>query len=125
MKKEKYIHIADILRNTARYTLLVVGVLLFLFALASGAEEYGGDIRGMVKNVPNALPWLLFLAFLLLAWKRELPGGILIILSGVAMMVYFVIMANRFSLPVFILMLLIILLGSFFIFSRYLRKKAS
>jgi hypothetical protein len=123
MNKEKYIRIANILRNTARYTLLVVGILVFLFALASGAEEYGGGMRGVIKNVPNALPWLLLLAFLLLAWKRELPGGILIILTGLALMVFFFFMAKRFYPVVLIVTLLIVLPGVFFVLSWYLRRK--
>ncbi len=123
MEKEKNIQTANILRNIARYTLLVVGVLVFLFALSSGAENYGGGFQGLMKNVPNALPWLALLLFLLLAWKRELPGGILIILTGVALLIFFVFTANRFYLPVLILTLLVILLGSFFVLSWYLRRK--
>ena len=125
MEKEDSLHIANLLRNIARYTLLILGVLVFLFALASGADAYGGGVRGVVKNSPNALPWLLLLAFLLLAWKRELVGGISIIVYGLALMVFITLMTHRFYLAVLIITLLIILLGVFFILSWYLRKKAT
>jgi hypothetical protein len=125
MRKENTLRIANILRNIARYTLLIAGTAVFLFALASGAEEAGGGVQGLLKNAPNALPWLALLLFLLLAWKRELPGGILIILTGVALLIFFVLMANRFYFAVLLVTLLIILLGVFFILSWYLRRKTS
>jgi len=46
-----------ILRNTARYGLLLFTILLFGFALLSGSEDYGGGIQGILKNGINALPW--------------------------------------------------------------------
>ena len=39
---------ANILRNIARYTLLVLGILVFIFALLSGSEDYGGGISGII-----------------------------------------------------------------------------
>ena len=82
MHQNKQIKTANLLGNIARYTLLIIGVLLFLFALASGADGYGGGIHGIIKNSPNALPWLALLIFLVIAWKWELVGGILITVLG-------------------------------------------
>jgi len=113
---------ANILRNTARYSLLVIGVLVFVFALLSGAENKGGGVMGIIKNSPNALPWVLLLVLVYVAWKWELTGGIIITALGLFLFYFFNFAGNNFFLFTFILTLLIILLGSFFILSWYLRK---
>jgi len=119
MKKLKT---ANILRNIARYTLLILGILVFIFALLSGSEDYGGDISGIIKNSPNALPWLVLLVLIFVAWKWELVGGIIITALGLAMMYFFNFRGPNFFLVTFILTLLIVTLGSFFIISWYLTK---
>jgi len=113
---------ANILRNTARYSLLIIGVLIFIFALLSGAESKGGGVMGIIKNSPNALPWVLLLILVYVAWKWELVGGIIITALGLFLFYFFNFAGNNFFLFTFILTLLIILLGSFFILSWYLRK---
>ena len=119
MKKLKT---ANILRNIARYTLLILGILVFIFALLSGSEDYGGGISGIIKNSPNALPWLVLLVLIFVAWKWELVGGIIITALGLAMMYFFNFRGPNFFLVTFILTLLIVTLGSFFIISWYLTK---
>ena len=47
-------------RYTARTILIFVSSFWFVFALLSGAEQYGGGIKGVMMNSPNALPWLVF-----------------------------------------------------------------
>ena len=117
--KEK---LAKYLRSTARYTLLVLGILVFIFALLSGSEGHGGGISGIIKNSPNAIPWLILLALIFIAWKWELVGGIIITVLGIAMLYFFNFRGPNFFLATFILTLLIVLLGSFFIISWYLTK---
>lgn len=119
MKKLKT---ANILRNIARYTLLVLGILVFIFALLSGSEDYGGGVSGIIKNSPNALPWLILLVLIFTAWKWELVGGIIITVLGIAMLYFFNFRGPNFFLVTFILTLLIVILGSFFIISWYLTK---
>lgn len=69
---------------------IAVGILIplllavFFFALFSGSEEVG-----LLKNSPNALPWLLGLAFVLVGWRWPLVGGILINLAGMASIFFF------------------------------------
>jgi len=113
---------ADLLRNTARYTLLAVTILVLVFALLSGAGEYGGGISGIIKNSPNALPWLILLAVAVLAWKRELAGGILITGLGIAMLFFFNVFSRNFHIAVLLLILAIIILGICFILSWMLRR---
>ena len=115
--------IATILRNIARYFLLILGILVFIFALLSGAEGYGGGFEGVIKNSPNALPWLILLILVYVAWRWELLGGIIITLLGLSMVYYFNFNGSNFFISTFILTLLITLLGSLFIISWWLRRK--
>jgi hypothetical protein len=114
---------ANILRYTARYALLVIGILVFLFALFSGAENYGNGIHGIIRNSPNALPWLVFLLVVFLAWKWELVGGIIITSFGLFLIYFFNFLGPNFFLTTFIMTVLITILGSLFIISWYLRKE--
>jgi len=114
---------ANILRNIARYFLLFISILVFVFALLSGSEDYGGGINGIIKNNPNALPWLTLIGLVLVAWKWELIGGIIISLLGLVLVYFFNFNGPNFWVSTFILTLLITLLGSFFIISWFLRKK--
>jgi len=113
---------AKILRNIARYTLLIFGVLIFIFALLSGSENFGGGIKGIVKNSPNALPWLILLILVVIAWKWELVGGILITLLGILALGFFGIFAANFSLGTLIICLIPVILGSSLILSWYLSR---
>ena len=120
MEKNRALKTANILRNIARYSLLVIGILVFIFALLSGSEDYGGGFKGIIKNSPNALPWLLLLVLIYVAWKWELIGGIIITILGFIMLYFFNFSGPNFFLITFILCLLIIALGSCFILSWYL-----
>ena len=99
MNKEKNLLLAKYLRGIARYTLLVVFSLVFIFAL-------------------------LFLVLLFIAWKWELIGGILITLLGFGAMYYFCFPWKGLEFA-FYLSLFIIIFGSLFIISWYLRRKAN
>ena len=113
---------ANIIRNIARYSLLVVSVLVFIFALFSGAEGYEGGITGLIKNSPNALPWVLLLFLVNIAWKWELLGGTIVILLGLFMVYFFNFTGGNFYPITFIITLFITLFGLMFIYSWYLRK---
>lgn len=106
----------------ARYGLLLLSALLFLFALFSGAEEYGGGFKGIVLNSPNAWPWLALILLVLFAWKNEFLGGILITALGLYFVYYFNFSSPNFWLSTFLATLLIPILGSFFLLSWYWRR---
>ncbi len=55
--------------------LLVVAAFWFVFALLSGSEEYGGGIIGIMKNSPNAIPWLILFGAVYCAWRWRLVGA--------------------------------------------------
>jgi len=116
------LRLAVLFRRIARYSLLIIGVLVFIFALLSGSEDYGGGINGIIKNSPNAIPWLILLMFLYLAWKWELVGGIIITVFGAFLFYYFNFSGSNFFVSTFIMTLLLPVLGAFFLLSWYLRK---
>ena len=124
MSKESNLLLAKYLRGFARYTLLVVLTLAFIFALLSGSGDYGGGIKGLLKNSMNAAPWLIMLIFLFVAWKWELIGGILITLLGFGAMFLFCYPWKGFEFA-FFLSLVIIIFGSLFIISWNLTRKAN
>lgn len=122
MKNTQKLQIANTLRAIARYTLLISGLLTFIFSLLSGAEKYGGGLMGIIQNSPNALPWALLLLLVYIAWKWEWIGGILITVLGLFFVYYFNLQGSHFYWGVFLLTLFIIVLGTCFILSSYLRK---
>ena len=117
MNKNK---LAKYLRYIARTILLIVSIFWFVFALLAGAEEYGGGLKGIIMNSPNALPWLLLFLLVRIAWKKELVGGLLISLMGFSTIVFF---KTYEHIEVFMLISLpLIILGGFLITSYYLDK---
>lgn len=124
MKRERDLLLAKYLRGIAKYTLLVVFSLTFVFALLSGSGDYGGGIKGIIQNSTNSAPWLIFLVLLFVAWKWELIGGILITLLGFGALYFFCFPWKGLE-SAFYLSLFIIIFGSLFIISWYLRRKAN
>ena len=74
--------LAKYLRCFTRTILLIISVFWFVFALLSGSADYGGGLKGILMNSPNALPWLLLLFLVYIAFKWELVAGVLIGLMG-------------------------------------------
>ena len=118
MNKNK---IAKYLRYTARTILLIVSSFWFVFALFSGAEEYGGGLKGVLMNSPNALPWLLLFLLIYVAWKKELIGGSLIVLAGFLTIFFF--KTYKYLIVFLLISLPLILLGGSLMISYYLDKK--
>lgn len=114
--------IAKVLKVTAGILLFAIGLATFNFAMLSGSEEYGGGLEGIMKNLPNALPWAALIIVNFIAWKRELIGGIALMLMG-GFMVFFFNSGENFYPIVFALTMAIPALGSLFVFSWMIRKK--
>lgn len=93
-----------ILVNICKIILLVISVSLLGFALMSGAED-----AGFWKNIPNGLPWMILLMFVLIAFRKQVLGGILIILFGVFTIIFF--SALQFLWILFLISLPLIFLG--------------
>jgi hypothetical protein len=78
----RYRRAARLLRVVARGTLILVCLFWFVFALLSGAEELGGGLGGILRNSPNALPWVVLALLIALAFRFERAGGAMIVLAG-------------------------------------------
>ena len=122
MEENKNLKKANTFRFIARYSLLVLGVAVLIFALLSGANDYGGGLMGIIKNSPNALPWAALLVVLFIAWKKEKIGGVILTVLGIVLVYFFNFSGPNFWWSTFIITLLIPILGSFFLISDYLRK---
>jgi hypothetical protein len=103
------------MRIIAQILLLLITIIVFIFALLSGSEGYGGGFMGIVKNSPNSLPWLLLFGLNYLVWKKELLGGIILTVFGVFISWFFN-SGEIFNIEVFFLTSFITLIGLFFIY---------
>jgi len=100
--------------------LLTLIILLFLFSLVSGSNDYGGGIKGILMNSPNSLPWFILLILVLFSWKYEFAGGVIVFLMGIFTIFFF---KTLNDLPVFFLISApLILLGILLIIGSYLKK---
>lgn len=115
MKGNKFLYWAP------RVVILVFSVLVFIFALFSGAEKYGGGIYGVMKNIPNALPWLLLLGIVWFAWEHEKIGGYLFLIFGVASAFFFNSWENLATF--FMVSFPIIIVGILFLVNHYKYNK--
>ncbi|SHH67191.1 DUF7670 domain-containing protein [Winogradskyella jejuensis] len=104
-------------RFIARYGLLSITLLVLTFSILSGAEVNNNDLDGIIKNIPNAFPWLILLLLLIIAWKYELIGGILIFSYGLFIIYYFNFSGDNFWWPSLILTSLISVFGMLFLVS--------
>ena len=111
----------DVLRYIARYGSLILGITIFIASFIFGADDYGGGIKGIIKNAPNALPWAGLLLIILIAWKWELAGGILLTIFGIWLVYFFNFSGPNFWWATFIVTLLFPIFGILFILSSNLR----
>lgn len=121
-KKEIKVDILQI-KNLLKIILLIMSLLIFVFALMSGSEEFGGGFAGIIKNSPNALPWLILLIVNYINYRNELIGGSIIIAFGITANLYFNLMVPNFFLATFMLINIITFMGMFFVYSWYHEKK--
>ncbi|MBT3417725.1 MAG: hypothetical protein HN427_03005 [Flavobacteriales bacterium] len=104
------------MRIIAQILLLLITIIVFIFALLSGSEGYGGGFMGIVKNSPNALPWLLLFGLNYLVWKKELLGGIILTIFGLFITWLFNFSGPNFWWTTFAFTSFITLLGVLFIY---------
>ena len=114
--------ITNTIRKTTQILLLLITALVFVFALLSGSEGYGGGFMGIVKNSPNALPWLLLFGLNYLVWKKELIGGVILTLFGLFITYLFNFSGPNFWWSTFIMTSSITLLGVIFIYLHYEKR---
>ncbi len=113
-----------VLRYTARTVLLAVTTFLFIFALLSDTEQYGGGLRGIIMNSPNAIPWVILYLINILTWKYERIGGIVLIACAIAMTFFFDVLQGNWAV-LYIAVLPVLLLGGIFIYCAYKSNRLS
>ena len=113
---------ANLLSGIARYGLASLGTTVFMFALISGSDAYGGGWEGIIKNSPNTLPWLTLIIFIIIAWKNEVIGGALVTIFGFGAIYFFNFSGPNFFPITFVLTVLITTMGGLFLISGYMRK---
>jgi hypothetical protein len=92
--------------------LLVIALFWLIFSLMSGFESSGG-----FNNLPNALPWLVLLIGVIIAFRWEIVGSVLIIMYAIFAMIFF-----GFGIVVFIISLpLAVLAGALLLFRIILK----
>jgi hypothetical protein len=101
MEKEK---IKSYLIYFCKVLLLVMAISFFVFALMSGSAN-----GGVLRNIPNSLPWILLIIFSIIAFRWQILGGVLIILFGIFTILFFG--ALEFLWILFVISLPLIVLG--------------
>lgn len=89
-------------------------VVWLTFATISGAEA-GWD--GLIRNLPNALPWLVPIVILLFGWNRPEIGGLLFFIFAFFALFFFNTWQDPLSFaiisaPIFISALLFLIVAS-------------
>lgn len=107
----------QIIGSISLIILLIFGLLVFMFALVSGSETFGGGLYGIIRNSPNAIPWAALLILVWVAYRWKLIGGILITLLGFGLLYLFRIFTAEFATITFIIALFPVVLGSMLILS--------
>jgi len=115
--------LATALRAIGRFGLLAIGLIVFVFALLSGSEAYGGGIHGIVQNSPNALPWLALMALVVLGWKKELLSGIATTVFGLGLIIFFNFAGENFFPATFVMTSIVFLLGVCLLVSALIKKR--
>ncbi len=82
MRLEEFVSFSR-LRFCCKIALIVLLVFWFTFALLSGAAKFGGGIRGVLLNVPNAVPWAILVGIVGATWKRDFFGSVVILGIGI------------------------------------------
>jgi hypothetical protein len=113
----------QILRWTARILMIlaILFMLMFSFDVFEGESSLGNKLLGFLMH---NIPVLILVLILAIAWKKELWGGILIVLAVVGLMFFFrVFTGNSGALA---LLVPFLLAGVFFIACHFagLKKTA-
>jgi fatty acid desaturase len=112
MKKQK---IKSYLADFCRILLPVMAMGLIVVSLMSGSEN-----SGILKNTPNALPWILLLVFALIAFRWQILGGILVVLFGIFTIFFFG--AVEFLWILFVISLPLIAIGLILTLSGFSKR---
>ncbi|MBI1182668.1 hypothetical protein GC194_00245 [bacterium] len=114
--------LAQYIRIISLSALSISSLAILVFASISGTDTHEGGLLSIVKNLPNALPWLILVLLVLLAWKNSLLGGWLITLFGLFAVVFFNFIGPNFFIATFVATLGIVVFGALLLASTYLKN---
>lgn len=114
---------AKILRLISLWGMLLFSVMLFLFALFSGAEVGEKGLPGLISNSPNALPGLVLLLLVYTAWKYSIIGSLLFVIAGLAMMFFFGIFSPDTPVSLVIITLIPVFFGLLLLLSQLMLSR--
>lgn len=103
---------------TPRIIFLFVTLFWGVFALLSGAEAYGNGFMAVLKNSPNALPWLGLLIINWIAWKYPKTGGILVLAVAVFLSFFFNMWSSRGVFLLALVFLPLVITGVLFLMQK-------
>lgn len=103
----------------ARILAILLTIFISLFALDVLSESYG-PLKILVGLFIHLIPTFILIIVLVIAWKREIRGGIIFILLGISALLFF---NNRILMTLLILAGPLFLIGLLFISAGLLKKK--
>ena len=111
MENKQLVRLAIILKHSSRIVLLILSVGVLIFALLSGSESMGGGIKGLLKNIPNTLPWAVLILAVLSSYKWAKAGSLISLLVSLGLMYFLNFSGGNFFLSTFVLCLLLVFLS--------------
>lgn len=109
------------IRTMLRVVALFIATFWFIFALLSGSGDYGGGIRGILLNTPNAVPWVVVFVLIYVVWRWECTGGMVIAALGAYSVFFF--QAWRSPVVLLAVCLPLLLLGGCFVGISFQKKR--
>jgi hypothetical protein len=98
------------MRKITRVTALIWAVSWIIFGMIFGIEK---ELRPASVVGYSAIPGIIFLFTIIVAWRREAVGGPMLLIEGLIATVYFVIYAGHSSLLELAFMIVSITLPAF------------
>lgn len=114
--------LVPVLRWVARITLIAAIIFMMMFSadVFEGEGTFGEKLTGLfMHNIPS----LILMALLVIAWKRELAGGILLVVASLVMMFWFGSFSENSGS--FIVVLPFLISGILFLIAYYFSGKKS
>ncbi|MFY0674008.1 MAG: hypothetical protein JXQ87_11410 [Bacteroidia bacterium] len=115
--------IAKGLKYTSLVSVSLISILIFVFALVSGSAAYGVGLAAIIRNIPNATPWIGLILITIISWRNSLAGGICITIFGIAAVYFFNFSGANFFLSTFVLTCSTVVLGLMLLASYFLKPR--
>ena len=112
-----------IMKKTLFWVPRVLGIVFVLFISMFALDAFDAKtpfIKALAGFLIHLIPAYLLIIMLIIAWKKEMIGGILYIAMGIAFL-----FMSRFEFQASIIFGPLVLIGSLFLVSHFYNKKGS